>query len=87
MDTITDFSSAEGDVIVLTRIDADAATEEDGAFTFVGYVDFSGTAGELRAVVVGDTQRIEGDTDGDGLADLTIDVVGATPAEADWFVL
>jgi len=87
VDTITDFSSAEGDVIRLNRIDAGAATEEDDAFTFVGYVDFSGTAGELRATDLGDTQRIEGDTDGDGVADFTIDVVGATLAEADWFVL
>ncbi|TDK41126.1 calcium-binding protein [Antarcticimicrobium luteum] len=87
VDTITDFSSAEGDIVRLNRIDADAATEENDAFTFVGYVDFSGAAGELRAVDLGDTQRIEGDVDGDGAADFTIDITGAAPAQADWFVL
>jgi Ca2+-binding RTX toxin-like protein len=87
VDIITDFSRAELDLIRLDRIDADESTLEDDAFSFIGYVDFSGTVGELRAVDTSGTQRIEGDVDGDGVADFTIDIVGATLAEADWFAL
>ncbi|MBJ6370771.1 calcium-binding protein [Sedimentitalea arenosa] len=87
VDIITDFSRAELDLIKLNRIDADVATAEDDAFDFVGYVEFSGAAGELRAVDTGGVQRIEGDVDGDSLADFTIDVVGTTLAEAVWFDL
>ena len=87
VDTITDFARAEFDLIRLDRMDADASTKEDDAFSFLGYAGFTGTAGELRAVDHGSSQRIEGDVDGDGTADFAFIIVGAAPAEADWFVL
>ncbi len=87
VDTIADFVLAEGDIIRLDRMDAVVATAEDEAFAFIGYADFTGTAGELRAADLGGTQRIEGDLDGDGAADFAIDVVSADPADAGWFVL
>jgi hypothetical protein len=89
VDRILDFDRAEGDRIVLRPIDADTTTPDDDAFTFIGYAAFSGAAGELRAVSRngGEVQRIEGDVDGDGVADLTIDVVTTATAQANWFVL
>lgn len=87
VDTITDFARSELDLVKLVRIDADTSTEADDAFAFVGYVDFTGTAGELRAIDLGGTQRVEGDVDGDGLADFVIDFTGDAAVEADWFVL
>lgn len=86
-DTITDFSRAELDLVGLRAMDADIGTAADDAFIFVGYVDFSGTAGELRAVDLTGTQRIEGDVDGDGVADFAIEITGTALAEADWFAL
>lgn len=86
-DTITDFSKAENDLIRLDAIDANTATVADDAFTFVGYTDFTGAAGELRAVDQGTSQMIQGDVNGDGVADFSIIVLGATQAEASWFML
>ncbi|MFD0981522.1 calcium-binding protein [Tropicimonas aquimaris] len=87
VDTIADFARAEFDLVRLNRMDADVTTVEDDAFAFIGYADFSSKAGELRAVDLEGTQRIEGDVDGDGVADFTIDIVGSTLVEVDWFEL
>jgi len=87
-DRILDFDAATGDHIVLRRIDAIAATDADDVFAFIGSAGFSSTAGELRASAIqaGAVQRVEADVDGDGLADLTIDVVTTATAAAEWFV-
>ncbi|MCB1347695.1 MAG: hypothetical protein KDK11_03260, partial [Maritimibacter sp.] len=87
IDTIADFSIAELDVVILSRLDADVTTDADEAFTFIGYAGFTGTAGELRAVDLVGVQRIEGDMDGDGAADLVFDMLGTDAAQASWFVL
>jgi Ca2+-binding RTX toxin-like protein len=73
-DTILAFES--GDRIDLSQIDAAAAsTGTNEAFTWIGDAGFSGTAGELRVYQVGSDWFVEGDTDGDGAADLAIGVV------------
>jgi hypothetical protein len=81
---LLDFDRAEGDRIVLRLIDAETGTAADDPFTFIG-----GAAGELRATAICDeaVHRIEGDVDGDGVAELTIDVVTGATAIAGWFVL
>ncbi|MAM60227.1 calcium-binding protein [Maritimibacter sp. UBA3975] len=66
IDTITDF--AAGDVIDLNRIDADTTQSDDQAFVWLGQAAGSAGAGSLWQS--GD--RLLGDTDGDGAADLTI---------------
>jgi Ca2+-binding RTX toxin-like protein len=75
-DQITDFSS--GDKVDLWFVDADGnAGNGDQRFSFIGASDFSHTAGELRAVEDGANPGhwfIQGDTDGDGVADLVINV-------------
>ncbi len=88
-DRILDFDRTEGDRIVLRAIDADIATAADDAFTFIGSAAFSHSAGELRWGDIGrGTQRIEGDVDGDGAADLVIDIANnAALVTVSWFAL
>ena len=76
VDTILDFDGATGERIDLSAIDANGAGAGNGAFSFIGTdVDFNHVAGELR--VVHDEFNnwfVQGDTDGDGAADLVIQV-------------
>lgn len=70
--TITDFKSGE-DKIHLAKIDADSTKPNDQAFVFIGSKAFTGTEdakkpGELRF----ESNKLEGDMDGDGTADFTI---------------
>lgn len=79
-DEIVDFSHAEGDRIALGLVDANATTVGiDDAFTFISTAEFGHHAGELRYTVSGDVDIVQGDTDGDGIADFWI-VVDAAPA-------
>jgi len=81
-DRIADFSHAEGDVIDVSGVDANATLAGNQAFTFIGQTGFHHVAGELRQTSysyvdwLGDhhtVPMIEADTDGDGAADLRID--------------
>jgi hypothetical protein len=78
-DSIQDFSP--GDLIDLSHIDADTNTAENEAFTFIGSAAFSGTAGELRFENMSSASawKIQGDIDGNGIADLEIVLVIDTP--------
>jgi len=72
-DTIMDFTS--GDVIALSIIDANSQTAALDAFTFIGGSAFHNVAGELRAENQGSgVWLVQGDVDGDGTADLWIEV-------------
>jgi serralysin len=79
-DKIVDFSSAEGDKIDLSAIDADVSTAINDLFTYIGAGAFTGTAGELHFV----GGVLEGDTDGDGLANFRIEVGVAALAAGDF---
>lgn len=73
-DLIQDFLRGS-DKIDLQRVDAKSATAENDWFTFIGSQAFSATgsasAGQLRAFVVsGDLWQVEGDVNGDRIADL-----------------
>ncbi|QOR38456.1 hypothetical protein HNO52_07990 [Billgrantia diversa] len=82
-DIILDFDRAEGDLVDLSGIDADLATEGEQAFAWVGNAAFSGTAGELRS----EGGRVQGDVNGDGVVDLQIDVLGIDSVRAEDFML
>ena len=82
VDTIADLDRRE--TIDLTEIDAIAGTEENDGFDWISSDAFSGTAGELRYERVGwRDYKIEGDTDGDGMADLTIMIENGHPLQAE----
>jgi predicted extracellular nuclease len=72
-DHIVDFED-QVDLINLVAIDADTNTAGDQAFTFIGTDAFSHTAGELRIEGSGSNWFVQGDIDGDGTADLVIQV-------------
>lgn len=77
-DVITDFERGI-DLIDLSRIDANANTAANDAFTFV--TSFTGVAGQLR--VRESKGFLEGDTDGDGSTDFRVSFIGTTPTESD----
>ncbi|MFC7499035.1 beta strand repeat-containing protein [Enterovirga sp. GCM10030262] len=85
-DRITDFIGGE-DRISVSQIDADADTVGDQAFTFIGATGFSGAAGELRTEVFGSDLYVEGDIDGDSIADFSIYVENVTAMAAPDFFL
>jgi len=72
-DHILDFEYVS-DHIDLTRIDANTGAAGDQAFSFIGDAAFSHSAGELRAYQSGASWFVQGDVDGDGNADLVIQV-------------
>ena len=84
-DRILDFAS--GDKIDLSGIDAITGGSDD-AFAFIGGGAFTNVAGQLRSVDNGNgTYTIEGDVNGDGIADLAILVTAPAPIGAGDFVL
>jgi serralysin len=84
--TLQDLNRAGGEVINLAAIDAIGATLAEDAFSFIGTAAFS-AAGQLRWQDQGATRLIQGEVNGDGVADVTIIVTAAGPVEANWFVL
>ncbi|QAY78894.1 M10 family metallopeptidase C-terminal domain-containing protein [Sphingosinicella sp. BN140058] len=74
-DLIRDFE--RGDMLSFGAIDADGTgVAGNGSFLFVGAAAFSGRAGELRLLQDGtNTWLVEGDTNGDRIADLSIAVL------------
>lgn len=77
-DTIADFDPAQGDVL---RI-APFALSADHHFIFIGDGAFSGTAGEIRVAVSPAMAIVEGDRDGDGVADLAVGLIGVQTVAA-----
>jgi Ca2+-binding RTX toxin-like protein len=77
-DRVLDF--ATGDKLDLAGIDARSATSTNDAFAFIGTADFSGVAGQLRySLVQGEGSSflmVQGDVNGDGVADFEIAVFG-----------
>jgi Ca2+-binding RTX toxin-like protein len=87
-DLIFDFET--GDRINLTAVDADANTAGNQAFTWIGTnAPFTGTAGQLRVAEAGGNWFVQGDVDGDGAADLIIQIIngaGYSFAAADFML-
>ena len=83
-DHIRDFSSAEGDKIDLSSIDAIAGGNNDA---FVLVAGFGGNPGELIIQSKSNGQLVRGDLDGDSVADFTIMVTAELPLAASDFIL
>ena len=69
-DVIADFSSAQGDKIDLSTIDANSNLANDQAFNYIGSAAFS-AAGQLRL----SGNILSGDVDGNGIADFEIQLL------------
>lgn len=85
-DVIRDFEQGF-DVIDLSGVDAQQFVGGDQAFDFIGSSGFSGSAGELRAVTIGNKTVIQADVDGNGTSDMDILLNGAITLTAADFVL
>jgi serralysin len=70
-DRITDFTSGQ-DEVDLSALDANSLLAGDQGFSFVGTNAFSHSAGELRYEHIGSSTFVEGDLNGDGVADFMI---------------
>ena len=75
-DVIIGFQPQQLDQIDLSLIDANTALAGNQAFTFIGAAAFTKAAGQLRVITEGSgfnvIHWVEGDTNGDGVADLVI---------------
>ncbi|MFD0387189.1 M10 family metallopeptidase C-terminal domain-containing protein [Tistrella bauzanensis] len=78
-DTILDFSRAGGDKIDLSAF---AST-----FSFIGTSSFTGKAMQLHTVSTGSGLLIEGDINGNRIADFAILVAGSASLTASDFIL
>lgn len=78
LDRITDFAKGQ-DIVDLSGIDAIAHTDADDAFAYLGSGLFTGVAGQLRYV----SNTLQGDVDGDGVADFRIKLNISNIAVAD----
>jgi serralysin len=90
-DVIWDFA-AQVDKINLGLIDANEKHTGNQGFTYLGDADFTGTDGELRwewtKLANGlDVTLVEGDTNGDGVADFEIQLKGQVTLSASDFIL
>lgn len=85
-DAIKDFSTAQGDLIDLSAIDANDLVPNDQAFAFLGTGAFTGGAGEVRYDVVGSDSIVRGTIGGTGV-DFEIKVMGVTSLAATDFKL
>jgi Ca2+-binding RTX toxin-like protein len=82
-DVIADFNALEGDRIDLRPMDANANVAGNQAFVFIGALAFGSVAGQLHFV----GGFIEGDVDGDGLADFQVEVSATASLAASNFWL
>ena len=86
-DTITDFVPTDGDKIYLNGMDANTNTAAIDHFSFIGDHAFTGLAGQLRYAVSATGVTLMGDTNGDGVADFAIALIGQHQVAAGWLVL
>lgn len=86
-DRILDFSQAETDRLDLSKIDADLLQDGNQAFQLGGAV-FTSMAGELiQTLTAGGDTLLQGDVNGDGMADFELTLLGGPVLTASDFVL
>ncbi|WP_232628799.1 calcium-binding protein [Methylobacterium sp. Leaf118] len=83
---IADFEQGV-DRILLTPIQAVTGSATNQPFDWIGSERFSGKAGELHQVTLGGTTLIEGDVNGDRIADIQIELKGLYQLTAGDFQL
>jgi serralysin len=68
-------------------VDANSVAAGDQAFQFIGFSQFSGVAGQLRAITNNAGNTIVADTDGNGSGDIQIQLTGSLALTAGDFIL
>ena len=84
MDLIKDFG--KGDVIDLSGIDANSSLGGNQSFKFIGSQGFTKQAGELNVVKEDGNTFVQGDSNGDGVADFQVALLGQPSLTASSFV-
>jgi Ca2+-binding RTX toxin-like protein len=84
-DTIFDFDHI--DTIDLAGIDASTSKSGNQVFSYLGTSAYSHHAGELRYTKSGGNTYVHGDTNGDGIDDFSIKLVGTITMEKGDFLL
>jgi len=77
-DVIADFSAAQGDLIDLRAIDANGVLAGNQAFAWIGVAAFTNAASQLRF----SSGMLQGDVDGNGVADFQIGLTGVASLTA-----
>lgn len=85
-DVVTDFTRGS-DKLDLSGIDARLDTTGNNAFSFIGETAFGGTDGQLRFIDGGSYAIVQGDTNGDKIADFEIRLEGVTNLSSTDFIL
>ena len=80
-------TSRRGDLVDVSGWDANLNVAGNQAFTWIGSAAFSGTAGELRTYFDGVDTWVQGDINGDAVADFEIRFDGAVTLAGSDFVL
>lgn len=86
-DSIFDFNTEHSDRIDLSAIDANSALSGNQNFSFIAKSAFSHRAGEIRYEQKSEQTYVYGDVNGDGRADLVIQLKGLSTLSIDHFVL
>lgn len=86
-DVVLDFSKSDGDKFDFLDVDANALLTGNQTFTFIGTLDFTGAAGELRTFTRAGTTVLESDSDGDAIAEFTIVLKGIIALDLNDFLL
>ncbi|WP_207481295.1 Ig-like domain-containing protein [Arenibaculum pallidiluteum] len=86
-DVILDFVRAEGDKIDLSGMDASTKASGNQAFSFLGTGAFTDKAGQLHVAGTDGGVLVEGDVNGDKVADFQIEVQGVTGLQASDIIL
>ncbi len=84
MDLIKDFG--KGDIIDLSGIDANSTASGNQSFKFIGSQEFTKQAGELNVVKEDGNTFVQGDSNGDGVADFQVALLGQPSLTASSFV-
>jgi Ca2+-binding RTX toxin-like protein len=85
VDTVNDLTTAQGDKLDLSAIDADSSTGADDAFHLVG--SFSHHAGEMTLSFSAGITLLSLDVDGDGSADYRMKISGDVHLDSGGWIL
>ncbi|RWC01473.1 MAG: calcium-binding protein [Mesorhizobium sp.] len=86
-DVIQDFSTAQGDKVDVSAIDANSVTAGSQEFSFIGTSGFTHHAGELRYATVKGNAVVYGDVDGNGTADFSMQLLHVASLHASDFIV